>query len=239
MIRIQHYLMLTALIGVISLSETTAQEILLNETPAVEDSIPGWGPNRKHNLDLQVSYGLFLQAPPEGTPAALVRSNFQDLRVQYKNKLSPAFAALAEGAWGRDQYLTAVKEVSLIDGRYHEREYLRLHLLEGAVGLRINPDIRRGNIHGQFVELALFGNLALLTRQVAFTDTPDSFAEREKTIRQGVHFLNPYQHGWMVRLGWNQFRLYYRQQLSDVLNDASPNLRLPDKTLGISFSLRN
>ncbi len=142
---------------------TLSQSVILEEYPEKEYTAPLWGHNRTHSIQIVGAYGHFVNSRGEEVSPFMCQTNA--LLFQYKLRINQFFSIVNETGFSEEYFRMKGNRVSTFDGNTYKHETLKTQSGETFFGLRINPDIKRGNIIGKYLEFGFYGNYLMSSRQ--------------------------------------------------------------------------
>jgi hypothetical protein len=196
-----------------------AQQVLLQTDVATDTLPPRTGPNRRYFGHLYGSYGL-----AAGSSELGVKYGFPSFEVQaggrLKRRLGPCLAFNADLRYAYLRYsLAPAVAWPTPFGTGFDSQTITYHQLQGEASLRLNPERRRGNTVGRYLDLLAYGGRTLVANYTAIGPSP-SGGQREVVEHQPA-YLARWQGGVGLRLGSNSVALVGRYRLSELLPGTS------------------
>lgn len=231
------YILLTFLMLTMSVY---AQKILLQEdVKAYFSNTDNYGPNLRHFRWVYLNYGHFADSPeyPDFGTIPLRTYAFSG-GIYYKLKLA-RFYSIGIGT----EYNLNNFTISQIAGKtfptqtIHTKERVRLH----RVGLEAYQRLsfgNRGNVMGFFLDIGYYYNYAFSTRLIILDkyDKPMYGAKTIEILYKNLEFVNNFNYGARVRLGYNRYSVFADYRVSDLL-DSNIGVQMPRLAVGLQLAL--
>ncbi|TDN39521.1 hypothetical protein E4631_14170 [Hymenobacter sp. UV11] len=209
-------------VGLLAGPAARAQQVLLQTDVATDTLPPRTGPNRRYFGHLYGSIGL-----AAGPSELEIKSGFSSLEVQaggrLKRRLGPYLAFNADLRYAYLRYGLAPDVARPAPfGAGFDSQTITYHQLQGEASLRLNPERRRGNTVGRYLDLLAYGGPTLAANYTAVGPSPSG--GRREVVEHQPAYLARWQGGVGLRLGSNSLALVGRYRLSELL----PGTSLPE-----------
>lgn len=220
-------------LGLLAFSSLTAQEIVIHEDVQGDTLVPEFGMNRKHYQHSFVGGHFFLGEP--GGPSGKIKTGLSwalEYGIRYKRRFSNFFSGGMEWSVRRLEYFPQAWDMAEFPVA-EELNNERLRLMQTGLGLyqRINFQKRRGDFIGRFLDLGVYGNWNFSSRHIySFTNEKE---ERVKVKTSRLSYVQPFDFGALVRLGFNNFVIRGSYRISDHFKDDSGMEEFPRFSLGL------
>jgi len=216
------------------------QIVLMHEDVKSDSVVSRFGPNRTHYLQTYYGFGYIFGEPDSaGAEIRPWKSWFLQYGFRHKLKLGRYYAVGFDFYYQMNSYrLKQNPEKVLPDSVLHEKERLVFHNASGAFFNRINFK-KRGDIIGNFFDFGVYADYVFgSTHFYRDKDPAGSTSDKTSTRRHGLVYVNDYNYGAFVRIGWNGFALWGQYRLADIFdkNYAIKYPELPRILVGIQIS---
>ncbi|NML64200.1 hypothetical protein HHL22_03180 [Hymenobacter sp. RP-2-7] len=212
-----------------------AQQVLLQTNVATDTIAPRTGPNRPWFGHVYLGY-----APAVGASALGVKYGFGSAETlvggRLKRRLTGGLALCADLRYGylRYQLNPDANHPAPFRTDPEADQHLAYHQAQGELSLRLNPERRRGNVLGRYLDVLAYGGYALGTTYAAEQPAPGG-GQQEVVVHQP-----PYLARWLggvgVRVGSNSLALVGRYRLNDALRSPAFPAEPPRFTVGVELS---
>jgi len=201
-----------------------AQQVLLQTDVATDTLPPRTGPNRRYFGHLYGSLGL-----AAGPSELGVKYGIPSFEVQaggrLKRRLGPYLAFNADLRYAYLRYglvPDVARPAPFGPGSGFDSQTISYHQFQGEASLRLNPERRRGNTVGRYLDLLAYGGRTLAANYTA--SGPSASGGWREVVEHQPAYLARWQGGVGLRLGSNSVALVGRYRLSELL----PGTRLPE-----------
>ena len=205
-----------------------AQTVLMEEKVDSVYQKTSFGVNGKHFVHMYWSFG-FVFGPEQVTKFG--NTNLFGMGVRYKYRLTNH---LATGLELETRFLNInypthgnIKKDKYVIGDFKYAWYFRTNL-----GMR-------GNVMGKFIDVGLYGSNNFFTS--TYIKVEEDFDDHEVAVysKEKLKYLESFNYGLLVRVGWGQFVLFSEYRLSDIFkpNVADLYRDIPRWTVGLQIGL--
>ncbi len=181
------------------------------------------GANRTNFRHFYFGYGV-VTGDTKGEQMNLepLKSNNLLIGYRYKRKLTNWYAMGVDVFYARTAYHIKQDDMKRIPNSIlHEKEKIVYSYAGASHYQRINIG-KRGNRIGNFIDIGAYAAIAFSVRHVF----RDKIAERDaykanqmKRVNKHLDYINRFNYGLQVRIGFNKIVLYSTYRLSDVFNE--------------------
>lgn len=229
-------LLLFVLILILSQS-LKGQQIVISENLQGDTTIQVFGPNRKHFGHFFLGLHSIAGAPEFNTDKLKgLRSWVFEFGYRYKRRFSQTLSAGAELGFKKMSY--SIKHWEMLHTpEATEIDKHKLIFVQTGLGLyqRFNYSKRRGNYVGNYIDIGVYGDWNLSTRQVyQFRNDAD---EKVLIRKSNLNYITPFEYGILTRFGFNRFAAKATYRLSDHFEENSKLGEMPRFTFGLEFGL--
>lgn len=225
----------------------SAQQLIMEETV---DSLPGnsqFGENKRHFIEKRLFYGFLNKWEDNSNPVKFLGSGEFEALVRYKLKISPILSTGMSAAFLNQVYIS--NHTNIPDSLSNDRDVFKINSIKSAIFIRLNIDPKRGNYLGKYIETGLYGSWSYsLKKEITnnYNESDELGIRKSKEILSGLNFLNRFQYGTFVSLGFGNYEISYRHRMSWILNEnafpTDPRLcymlmDFPRNTLGLSVRI--
>ncbi|MCF8294451.1 MAG: outer membrane beta-barrel protein [Bacteroidales bacterium] len=220
-------LLIGLIIGSMSLN---AQDVVLEES--VPDSLvePKFGPNYRHFIHTFYNFGVMVTESAEATAVKAYKSGYQlPIGIRYKYKLNN-HVALGTDIYYKWSWIYFDTERS--SSSVYTQEMYNIGSWGLSPYLRINVG-KRGNTLGKFIDLFAYGDINSMRHYFYEQETNSldpmllgNYAEKVEVNYKKLSFMNTYNYGAGVRIGWKSYSFFAQYRLNELLleNEVPANL---------------
>jgi len=197
-----------------------AQQVLLQTNVATDTLAPRTGPNRPWFGHVYLGY-----APAVGSSALGVQYGPSSAETlvggRLKRRLTGGLALCADLRYGYLRYQLDADASHPAPFRTDPDadQHLAYHQAQGELSVRLNPQRRRGNVVGRYLDLLAYGGYALGTTYAA--EQPAPGGGRQELVVHQPPYLARWLGGVGVRVGSNSLALVGRYRLSSALRGSA------------------
>jgi hypothetical protein len=220
-------------IGITCFSQTILFKQEVNDT-----TLGKRGQNLKNYSHFYLGFG-FIGGKPDSTGSDIIMGksiNFV-FGFRYKLRISNFFAIGYDLAL--NSYSYAIKQT---EGKVLEDTIMHVKQKFGIGDLEISPYMRfnfgkRGNRIGNFVDLGAYGGWNFSASN--FTRDKLDNGNVVRTTTRHLEYINPWNYGFMARIGFNRWVIYGYYRMSDNFKttDIYDFPELPRITVGVQIGL--
>jgi len=228
---------------ILSLPPVQAQEVLLEESPALYDfEPPTYGPNARNYWHVWLATGI-ITGGSEGNGAAIVpgQSNCIDVGIRYKLKLANFYALGFSADYQRSIFQLVQDESKKIpNSMLHDKEKLRFNKLNIECYQRFNVG-KRGNIIGKFWDIGVYAGWAFRVSHLTkdkYDEPNTNRGKQVRTVTRQLDYIEPLVYGFRSRIGINFFSVFLDYRASSLFNDHF-DAELPRYCVGLQLGLHN
>jgi len=219
-----------------------AQQPVIFEDVNADTLLGEDGPNSKNFWHGYTSYNLAaLPTEGEGGDVVIGPSGLYVIGVRYKRKLTNWLAMGASLNVSSVNYRLKQDSLTKIlpNNIIHKKENIHLNSLNLEPYIRINFG-KRGNTLGTFIDVGGYGEWVYGSRHSTRDKhevANSSGASITESDHKGLVWLEPFNYGASLRIGWKQFSLYGRYRFSNMIKSNSVYPELPRLFVGFELAL--
>lgn len=211
------------------------QEISLRGKTRRDTLLPRFGMNRANFGHFFAGFGTPAGRPENNNDQLnYAASNLIGIGYRHKRRISQTLSFASEWNIRRIAFFPRQWD-GLNDPGITSWKKRKLVILQTGTALytRINYDQARGNYVGRYFDLGGYFEWNFNIRQVYFSRGPDM--EKIRTRFSHLNYLNPFEFGLLLRIGFQNIALTTTYRLSDYFRPGSGMGELPTWSIGIEL----
>jgi hypothetical protein len=214
-----------------------SQTVLMEEKVENDTLVKKIGPNSKHYFSNYISYGLIIGNPEANSaPIKYGNSYGYELGIRYKRKFTNIYAMCFDLGYSMNSF--SYKNTGSIN---YYKHYTRFNNIKGAYYQRLNFDKKRGNEIGKFIDVGAYAEWIIGSNyKYAYKINPSGSSIDAKNVEvkfRRLNYVNPYNYGLTVHLGFNRLIVFMNYRLSNLFKDSYNTPELPKYIAGLQIGL--
>lgn len=213
----------------------SGQDILLSEDLRGDTLVPGFGMNRKNFGHFFVGVQKFAGIPEVDSDEFNYSASWAiGCGYRYKRKFSQVLSGVAEWQLKRLAFYPEQWDMLQTSGSAETVEQKLVFLQTGlAAYQRFNYDKRRGNYVGRYIDVGVYGDWSFNTRHIYCYQ--NAAGEDVRTREGSLDYIQPFEWGVLMRLGFNNLAFTSSCRLSDHFSKSSGIGEMPRFLIGIEL----
>ena len=205
--------------------------------------ISNYGPNRRFFAHGTIGLGMYTAPYDAGLKTNWWSSGSFVYGARLKFKLWSWESIVLDVNYRYDRFGINQKQqkASPLSPASYQRERLSVHNLSGSVCNRINFG-KRGNVMGVWLDLGVYADRTFRTSHVTLnqyydSNSPNAYHYKNRTKVTRLAYLNDYNYGLTMRMGYDYAGIFVNYRLSDLIQDppAGNYGDLPRLMIGIEI----
>lgn len=217
-----------------------SQTVLMKETIDTTKKLAVVGPNRKHFGHLITAYGFSIPTNTSEYSIKPFGSGNYFLGYRNKQRINNTFAYGFSIAYNYHNYLLAPNLTDTLPSPFRfDKESIKFNNVYFDLYQRVNYG-RRGNSLGKFIDFGFFGEYAFSTvysikHNLSANNTMQ--ANRMAVKYKNINYLNPFNYGVTLRVGFDKYVFYGSYRLSNCVKGNTVMKELPRLSAGIEIAM--
>ncbi|MBX7093634.1 MAG: hypothetical protein K1X56_02850 [Flavobacteriales bacterium] len=219
-----------------------SQNVIIKQDVENDFEEQEYGPNKKYYNATFTSFGLLFGAPDStGSAVNWAKSFYYETGARHKHQFSPLFAMGHDFNLNFKSYSIKQNDEKTFGGiSHHKSERLLKVDANFLIYTRFNLKKKRGNQLGRYIDLAGYVEYQLFARHMT-KDKIDAQlgGSMVKSYYRDLPYLNKWNYGATVRLGFRHMLLFCQYRISDMIKPSTqfPYQELPRFCAGICFDV--
>ena len=192
-----------------------AQTVLLHENVDTTYQKNIFGVNSKHFIHFYYSFGFIFDPIEESDVTKFGGSCSSVFGLRYKLRITNHMATGVEVEY---QYLTISYPThkTILKDKYHFKNIKYAWYYRQNLGMR-------GDIMGKFIDVGIWGASCYYSDTYTKEKGPFENSKNKAYYEEDLNYIEPFNYGFLFRLGINQFVLFSEYTYSDLIRKNNQN----------------
>jgi len=220
---------------IITASHSTifGQEVVMDKTVTKGMFKMNEGPNTNRFTHVFLSLSSFIKTSGNQVGLKYPGSLQIGLGLRTKYKITEWYAIGYEFEYRLSNFRYANSHDSL---PFHETDKILTHSFALSSFQRINFD-KRGNYIGKFLDMGVYGELPFSKSNILIDNADTLGSSQQKLVLSKLKFMNAFNYGVCVKLGYNRIVLFAIYRLSDIFKPSYNRMDLPRLNVGLQLGV--